>query len=307
MFNYNKMIKRAIEFFPLWTDIRKRYQKSNGGNFLSAIIDEEITIKETIQDYIDSYFLYNYIGHEDEVMAFSYMANIGLLDTLDNVSVYYHNTYFPFVDTIKEFEDIDTRVYYEEGKIYLKEIDYVDGINTIELFIDGVRSNYTLTKVHIWNIFDEFATFVNTRRQQYESNKELLDRILYITRNLPNGTEAGLKHAIISELMTDFPDIIEDEIIIERPTPENLMKPYEDYETLLDLLAEVNRDVYRTKRWDLDYWEYDFESISYIPHIWDKVIKDWQNGVGSYNDLEVIISDQVSSTDVDIYFYKKKL
>ena len=307
MFNYNKMIKRAIEFFPLWTDIRKRYQKSNGGNFLSSIIDEEITIKETIQEYIDSYFLYNYIGHEDEVMAFSYMANIGLLDTLDNVSAYYHNTYFPFVDTIKEFEDIDTRVYYEEGKIYLKEIDYVDGINTIELFIDGVQSSYTLTKVHVWNIFDEFATFVNTRRQQYETNKELVDRILYITRNLPNGTEAGLKHAIISELMTDFPDIIEDEIIIERPTPENLMKPYEDYETLLDLLAEINRDVYRTKRWDLDYWEYDFESISYIPHIWDKAIKDWQNGVGSYNDLEVIISDQVLSTDVDIYFYKKTL
>ena len=96
MFNYNKMIKRAIEFFPLWTDIRKRYQKSNGGNFLSSIIDEEITIKETIQEYIDSYFLYNYIGHEDEVMAFSYMANIGILDTLDNVSVYYHNTYFQY-------------------------------------------------------------------------------------------------------------------------------------------------------------------------------------------------------------------
>ena len=49
MFNYNEMIKRAIEFFPLWTDIRKRYNKSYGGHLLSSIIDEEITIEETIQ------------------------------------------------------------------------------------------------------------------------------------------------------------------------------------------------------------------------------------------------------------------
>ena len=107
--------------------------------------------------------------------------------------------------------------------------------------------------------------------------------------------------------MTDFPDLTMDEIKIERPTPENLIKPYEDYETLLDMLAEVNRDIYRTKRWDLDYWEYEFESISYIPHMWDKAIYEWQNGVGSYNDLEVIISDNNQTTDAEIYFYKKTL
>ena len=307
MFDYTKMIKRAIEFFPLWTDIRKRYNTSIGGNFLSSIIDEEITIKETIQEYIDSYFLYNYIGHEDEVMAFSYMANVGKLIAPDETYVYYNDSLFPFADNAKQFEEGNTRVYYEDGKIYLKVEDYVEGIDNFKLIIDDQEAFYNISKVHVWNIFDEFATFVNTRRQENETNKQLVDRILYITKNLPNGTEAGLKHAIISELMTDFPDITEEEIIIEQPTPENLIKAYEDYETLLDLLAEVNRDVYRTKRWDLDYWEYNFESISYIPHIWDKVIRDWQNGVGSYNDLEVILTDKNDTTDVDIYFYKKTL
>jgi hypothetical protein len=81
----------------------------------------------------------------------------------------------------------------------------------------------------------------------------------------------------------------------------------QDYETLLDMLADVNRDIYRSKKWDLDYWQYDFESISYIPHVWDKVIKDWQNGVGSYNDLKVILSDETDTTDATIYFYKKTL
>lgn len=307
MFNYTNMIKRAIEFFPLWTDIRKRYQKSVGGNFISAIVEEETKTEEAIQEYIDSYFLYNYIGHEDEVMAFSYMTTIGMLESLNGVEVYYNDIYFPFATTIKDFEDMPERAYYEEGRIYIKTIDYIEGINTITVLFDNAKSEYEIKKVHVWNIFDEFATFVNTRRLENETNKQLLDRILYITKNLPNGTEVGLKHAIISELMTDFPEIVEDDIIIEKPTPENLMKPYEDYETLLDMLAYVNRDVYRTKRWDLDYWEYDFESISYIPHVWDKVVKDWQNGVGSYNDLEVILSDKSQTTDAEIFLYKKTL
>ena len=52
MFDYNKMIKRAIEFFPRWTDIRKRYKTSNGGNLIGAILDESLKIEEAIQEYI---------------------------------------------------------------------------------------------------------------------------------------------------------------------------------------------------------------------------------------------------------------
>lgn len=307
MFNYKNMIQRAIEFFPLWTDIRKRYKKSLGGNFLSSVIDEEIKLEQTIQDYIDSYFLYTYIDHEDEVMAYVYMTTVGQLSSLTNVEVYYNGKLYPFAKSITEFELMEFYTFYEDGRIYIKETDYIDGVDEIVITIDTIESPYKLKRVSVWNIFDEFATFVNTRRQENESNKQLLDRILYITKNLPNGTEDGLKHAIISELMTDFPDLKAEEIVIERPTSENLIKPYEDYETLLDMLAEVNRDVYRTKRWDLDYWEYDFESISYIPHVWDKVINDWQNGVGSYDDLEVIISDRDQTTDATIYLYKKTL
>ena len=44
MFDYNKMIKRAIEFFPRWSDIRKRYRTSNGGNLIGTVLDESIKI-----------------------------------------------------------------------------------------------------------------------------------------------------------------------------------------------------------------------------------------------------------------------
>ena len=56
------------------------------------------------------------------------------------------------------------------------------------------------------------------------------------------------------------PNITMDDIKIERATPENLLKPYEDFETLLDKMMYVNRDVFKCKRWDFDYWLYDFVS-----------------------------------------------
>ena len=306
MFDYNKMIKRAIEFFPRWTDIRKRYKTSNGGNLLGAILDESIKLEEAIQEYIDSYFLETYEGHENEVMAFSYMANVGQLKNLNGLTITYNNKLLMPTDKVRLFNEdqFNEYIYYEEGKFYIKESLYQEGV---PLFIEMDDSiiEYQLTKYHVWNIFDEFATFVNTRRYENETNKELLDRILYITKNLPNGTEPGLKHAIISELMFFDPNIKEDDIKIERATPENLIKPYEDYESLLDKLMYINRDVFKCKRWDLDYWVYDFESISYIPHKWNETLSHWQNGIGHDDDLKVIISDASNTTDVKLTLYNK--
>ena len=48
MFDYSKMIKRAIEFFPQWSDIRKRHQTSVGGRLMSSILDESVKIEEAI-------------------------------------------------------------------------------------------------------------------------------------------------------------------------------------------------------------------------------------------------------------------
>ena len=308
MFDYANMIKRAVEFFPRWTDIRKRYRSSNGGNLLSTILDESIKIEEAIQEYIDSYFLETYEGHEDEIMAFSYMANIGKIDNINSLSAQYDEYKLLITSDIKEFEKdkYNTYAYYEDGRLFIKESIYKEDIQ-LALIIDEETSYYNLTKYHVWNIFDEFATFVNTRRYENETNKQLADRILYITKNLPNGTELGLKNAIISELMHFDPDITMDDIKIERATPQNLIKPYEDFESLLEKLMYVNKDVYKCKRWDLDYWLYDFESISYIPHKWNESISYWQNGVGHNDDLNVIIADEDNTTDAILTLYDKSL
>ena len=51
MFDYSKMVKRAVEFFPTWSDIRKRYSTSAGGKILGAVTEEVIELEQAIKDY----------------------------------------------------------------------------------------------------------------------------------------------------------------------------------------------------------------------------------------------------------------
>ena len=44
MFDYEGMIKRAISFFPTWSDIRKRHSKSTGGKLLDTITEQSLDI-----------------------------------------------------------------------------------------------------------------------------------------------------------------------------------------------------------------------------------------------------------------------
>ena len=57
MFDYSNMLKRAIEFFPIWSDIRKRSSKSIGGMLINSALDETLELEKAIQQYKDFYFL----------------------------------------------------------------------------------------------------------------------------------------------------------------------------------------------------------------------------------------------------------
>ena len=66
MFDYNSMIQRAIEFFPTWSDIRKRYKTSAGGKLLSSTIEEICELEGAINKYKKYNILNNYERKEDE-------------------------------------------------------------------------------------------------------------------------------------------------------------------------------------------------------------------------------------------------
>ena len=260
MFDYSSMLKRAIEFFPIWSDIRKRSSKSIGGMLVSSALDETLELEQAIQKYKDFYFLNKYQDKEDDIIAYVYAANVSLLDNLDEVSIVYDNQELSLTLNIDEFYNNKELSYYENGLIYIHEEKYKNEIKQIKIYVEEHYYSYQLERKHVWNIFDEFACFVGLERHVNESNTSLKNRILFSTKNMGNNSEQGLKNAIMTELIGIFPEMSADEIEISKVTPESLMKPYKEFNTLLDMLSSMNRDVLKDKRWVLDKCSYDLKS-----------------------------------------------
>lgn len=305
MFDYSNMLKRAIEFFPIWSDIRKRSSKSIGGMLINSALDETLELEKAIQQYKDFYFLNKYQDKEEDVVAYVYAANISLLDDLEDVSVIYDNNELLLTLNIEEFYKNNNLSYYENGLIYIHENQYNSEVKNINVIIDEHSYSYHLVKKHVWNIFDEFACFVGIQRHTDETNTSLKNRIIFSTKNMANNSEEGLKNAIMTELIGLYPEMSADEIQISNLTPESLMKPYKEFNTLLDMLSSMNRDVLKDKRWDLDKWSYDFKSIEFLDNVWNEVVSDYQNGIGHDDDLQVIVADNDTTTDAEIRLYNK--
>lgn len=305
MFDYSSMIKRAIEFFPIWSDIRKRSTKSIGGKLVNSALEETLELEKAIQAYKDFYFLDKYQDKEEDILAYVYAANIGILEDLDNTTVYYNDKEYLLTLDIDEFYKNTELSYYENGLIYIHECNYNPDIQDIKISIDDYTYSYLLKRRHVWNIFDEFACFVGLERHKDETNTSLKERILFSTKNMGSNSEEGLKNAIMTELIGMYPDIQSEEIDIAKVTPESLVKPYKEYNNLLDMLSQMNRDVLKDKRWDLDKWAYDFKSIAFLDNVWDDAVEVYQNGIGSNDDLKVVIADNDTTTDADIVLYDK--
>lgn len=305
MFDYSSMIKRAIEFFPIWSDIRKRSTKSIGGMLVNSALEETLELEKAIQAYKDFYFLDKYKDKEEDVLAYVYAANIGLIENFNNIIITYNSKEYLLTLSIDEFYNNEELCYYENGLIYIHVSKYNSEIKNIQISIDDYQYSYLLEKRHVWNVFDEFACFVGLERHKDETNTSLRNRILFSTKNMGSNTEEGLKNAIMTELIGLFPEMKSDEIEVNRLTPESLIKPYKEFNSLLDMLSTMNRDVLKDKRWDLDKWSYNFKSIAFLDNVWDDVVEAYQNGIGSNDDLKVIIADNDTTTDADIVLYDK--
>ena len=291
------LLKNMKKHFPRWMDIRRK-NSSSGSLLLESIAEETANVQFAIEDYKRDFFLNKYMGDEDNVIAFIYKAVIGKEEEKDFILI------TPDIEVVTKQDDFYSKenvCLYSEGILYFKE-DYEEILCAIE----GYKFTATLEKMHVWNIFDEFAVFVGLRRYTWETNKELLNRILAKANRKINSSEDGIKEALLTNLINLAPNLKKEDILIEQPTPENLIKYYNDFETILDHLNEVNRDVYKNKKWDVDTWNFDIKSIDYMPHAWDVALKNYANGIGDNDDLKVSIIDNNSKTDATISFYKKK-
>ena len=133
MFNYEAMLQRAVSFFPRWMDIRKRYKTATGTKIIETYIDESKNIEQALIDYKKYYFLDTYEGHEDEVVAFAYKGNIGLLEDTSVLQI--TNIPIEVTKDINLFLSKTDLAYYENGFVYLRT-EYCEDNNIYKIEYD---------------------------------------------------------------------------------------------------------------------------------------------------------------------------
>ena len=312
MLDYQTLLNLMTKHFPRWMDIRKRVKTSAGGKYLRSLAEEVADIQIAIDEYKKDFFLINYLDKYDDIPSYVYYINVGNIDpSLLNIIVPENLDY---TDEAKTFYNTKNMYLYEDGKIFFQKYNIDETSAQVRYSYDDNEYASVISKLYVWNIYDEFAAFVGLKRYEGETNEELTSRVLNVFKCIPNSTEDGLKNAIINETLPIINDLyssftfdeIRDKIIIERPTPENLSLKYDAFTTILDKLAEINRDVYRTKSWDFDIWSFKLAGVDYIPHVWDYVLAAYQNGVGFDDDLKPeIITDTESESSASIHLYRK--
>ena len=293
----NNLIENSIQHFPRWMDIRKRQKTSTGGKLIESIAEEVCKIQNNIDEYISQFFIPYYKDKCDLITDYVYRINIGYVN-IENIEL--ENPKYKITIDINEFYNSKNLAYYQDGFVFIK-----DAINKIIYYMDKVKKEAFTEKINVWNQYDEFATFIGIKRYEDETNKELYNRIIETVRNVKNSSNDGLKYTIKSSLINLVPELKLEDISFERPTAENLIEKYNEYESLLCFLEKENKDTLKNKKWDIDKWENFFKNNSYLSHKWDTKIAYYNNGIGDNDDLKPVIIDNKETTDLKLSFYKK--
>jgi len=293
---------QAVSEFPRWMSIRKRPEKATSGLFLQAVIDEQTDIVEELNKFIKEFFLISYVGKESTIASYVDIIQTGVFDYTNAAMIK------PAVDiTIdpKTFlADMDSYALYQDGYLIIS-VNNEPSDNTLLYTVDGYRYGGKLSRYHIWNIFDEFAMFLGLERfaDTNETNEQLLKRCFLVFGNPTNSTRRGLQNTIINCLSNDI-TVDREDIKVEILDDNNAWLPYND-STVYEYFVRINRDILRTKVWDLCWWEHNFAQLSYLSNKWDAHLDVYQDGTGQRDDLKISLSQgQGATTNVTVRGFK---
>ena len=295
---------RAVQEFPRWMSIRKRPEKAVSGLYLESVIDEQTDIVAELNTFIKEFFLITYVGKESEIADYVYIVQVGSVDVAESVVT--HPELELTVDAKFWLDNQDSYALYQEGYIIISAANLPDD-KTLLYEYNGYKYGGKLSRYHIWNIFDEFAMFLGLERftDDGETNAELLKRCFLVFQNPANSTRNGLQNTIMNCVSNNV-KLEREELKIEIPDSENVWLPDEQYGTVYERLAQLNRDIYRTKVWGMSQWEHAFKKLEYLPHQWDKALEVYQDGTGQMGDLSVSLSqNEEDTTDVTVLGFKR--
>lgn len=299
------ILKQMTQNFPRWMDVRKRNASSNGGLLLQSIASEFDNVNKAIEEYRNDYFLVRLIGREDEIIDYLWSVHVGEFDDITDVVL----TSPALTITTDEQAFLQNRsslCFYTEGYLLFTK-EAIGNLDKVSYTVDEEYDYVTAAnKTQIWNLFDEFAMFSGLTRRDGETNKELVKRIMLVYSRPANSSEQGLKNAILNSLPEGV-NLAENDIVFDTAGASSLTVTDDEYGTLYERLAQLNKDTWRTKEWSKTDWEHAFKELEYLPNVWDAEPVLYQNGTGRYDDLQVGFTSELGNekTDVEVYTYER--
>lgn len=300
----------AARKFPRWTNTRRRPTESNGGKVLRSIIEEIAAVEDEIIEFKKDFFIVNYIGREEEIIDYLYSAHVGDIEDLTAFTA--ENPKLLVTDDKELFYNDTSYAYYEKGYLVMRE---TNDENRLEYTYNSYMYYAEIIEDHVWNVIDEFAWWCGLERFEGERNASLLQRCMYqlhrdednpLQDRRPNSTEKGLKNTLCNAASV-LGNLSEDEIQFLEPNEETLSIKNDGGITLYEQIARFNRDIARTRQWDIDYWDNNFRKLYYLPHVWDAEVDSYKNGVGYMDSLFVSTSKEMNvenSVNLTVKGYK---
>lgn len=298
---------QAVRDFPRWMSIRKRPEKSTSGLYFQALVEEQTDIIKELNKFIDEFFLLTYVGKETTLPDYVYIVKVGSV-LLDKISLKKPSSLKLTIDGKTFLNSMDDYCLYQDGYFIISPNNLPQD-KKLNYEYNGYLYGGVLERYHIWNIIDEFAMFLGLERftDAQETNAQLLKRCFLVFSNPTNSTCVGLQNTIMNCVSNDV-TIEREDIRIEIPDDQNVWISDKEYGTFYERFAWLNRDILRTKVFDISQWEHNYKKLDYLSHQWDKPLETYQDGVGQTGDLSVSLSsDYGDTTDVTVVGYKQDL
>ena len=119
MLNLKTELHKMIKFFPSWTDIRKRTDKSVGGALIKSYADESKDINTAIEEYQKEFFLLCYFNKEEDIPAYVYVGLIGN-NAVKNIQISILDNQDNLTDNVDDFfNNLSTKILYQDYSIII--------------------------------------------------------------------------------------------------------------------------------------------------------------------------------------------
>lgn len=299
MIKAKELLNKMITHLSDWLIIRRNPLDTAGGKILLGIAEEATELENAIEEYVQSHFISNYINNTHAI-DYEYMRiHVGAINH-NNIKI--TSPIFDVVNDMNMFANSSFScrcALLHENYIYFKTY-YVSEGDKINYTIYNTAQTGVAERIAIWNIYDEFAIYVGLERFEREDNEHLLGRILYQSQNPINSSSMGIQNAI-----ANITGLQPKDVVVEKIDETNYLQNDFTGKSLFEQHIDINRDVYRSKRWGVDYWQHDTNHVTYLPHEYDVKPSYYQDGIGDNDDLKIGMTRKNEIVHMEVKGYYK--